>query len=427
MIRLLTILTILLSTQNQAQAQVMMWWDAHANFQRLGQADSVRFYLDKCKSVGVTDIVVDVKPITGEVLFASQTAPFLQEWKGYTRSRSFDMLATTIEYGHALGLRIHAGMNVFCGGHQYFNRGIIYDGHSAWQTILYRDSGLVPITQIKSKYSGMLNPADPAVQAYQLQVIKELITLYPKLDGIILDRVRFDGIEADFSPLSRKQFEQYLGSSIQAFPADIFTYSKEKERIPGKHYQAWLSWRASVIYQFIQEARNLVKQINPSIKFGDYTGAWYPTYYEVGANWASQDYNPAQDYSWADKNYQRYGYASLLDIYTTGCYFYEVEKKEVLENNARTAARTEAGMSQAKAPWYSVEGSAELAMKVTKGVVPVWGGLYVEQYKDQPAQFRKAMEMCLRKTNGLMLFDLVHICEKKWWGEIASVTKKPRS
>ena len=44
-----------------------------------------------------------------------------------------------------------------------------------------------------------------------------------------------------------------------------------------------------------------------------YTGAWYPTYFEVGVNWASRNYDVSKDFSWATPDYKNYGFAELLD------------------------------------------------------------------------------------------------------------------
>ena len=410
-----------------AQKTVMMWMDATANFERLTSEDSVKYYLQKCKAVGVTDVVIDVKPITGEVLYKSNIAPFLNEWKGYTRSTNFDLLQTAIVEGHKLNLKVHASINVFSGGHSQFNKGIIYTTHPEWQSQNYLDTGITLISKIKTKYSGMLNPANPAVQAYELSILGELVKKYPLLNGVMLDRVRYDGLEADFSALSKRIFEKYIGKKVNDFPADIFSYKNEHGKnikVPGKYYKEWLEWRANIIYNFFKKARAVAKKNNPKIIFGDYTGAWYPTYYEVGVNWASNKYDVAKDYpEWATKKYQQYGYAELLDLYSSGCYFYEVTKKEVADSNSIKAARTEAGMSNQKAPWYSVEGSAEMAMKITMNAAPLLGSVYVDQYKQNSEQFTNAMQMCLDKTNGLMIFDLVHIVEKNWWNTIKNLQK----
>jgi uncharacterized lipoprotein YddW (UPF0748 family) len=401
--------------------------DATANFARLSTKDSVKYYFQKCKEVGVTDIVIDVKPITGEVLYESKIAPVMQEWKGFTRNKGFDFLQTAIEEGHDLNLKVHASINVFSGGHSTFKRGIIYTNHPDWQSKLYTDSGIVDISTIKTKISGMLNPANPAVQNYELSILNELLKKYKKLDGIILDRVRYDGMEADFSDLSKKLFEKYIGKKVKQFPTDIFSYKKGEKKLvkaSGILYKEWLEWRASVIYNFFKEARVIAKAANPKIVFGDYTGAWYPTYYEVGVNWASNKYDVQKDYpTWATKKYQQYGYAELLDLYSSGCYFYEVTKQEVSDSNDIKAARTEAGMSDKKAPWYSVEGSAEMAMNITMKAAPLLGSIYVDQYKKNKEQCIKAMQMCLDKTNGLMIFDMVHIVERDWWDAIKNLQK----
>ena len=42
-----------------------------------------------------------------------------------------------------------------------------------------------------------------------------------------------------------------------------------------------------------------------------YTGAWYPTYFEVGVNWASRNYDVSKDFSWATPDYKNYGFAEL--------------------------------------------------------------------------------------------------------------------
>ena len=53
----------------------LMWFDAEANFERFSNPDSIDYYLTKIKSLGFTHAIVDVRPITGEVLFDTEFAP----------------------------------------------------------------------------------------------------------------------------------------------------------------------------------------------------------------------------------------------------------------------------------------------------------------------------------------------------------------
>ena len=149
-----------------------MWFDCEANYATLSHPDSIRFYLEKCRDLGFNNAVVDVKSIMGEVLYDSKIAPYMGEWEGVERSRDYDMMGYFIKYGHELGMKVFASLNIFAGGHNYFDRGIIYQDKAAWQSICYEKGQLVPISSIKTNYNGMLNPANPEVQQYQLETRK---------------------------------------------------------------------------------------------------------------------------------------------------------------------------------------------------------------------------------------------------------------
>ena len=141
---------------------VYMWVDCEANFERMSTQDSIAYYVDKMKSIGITDIVVDVKSIMGETLYDSKIAPYMAEFEGTVRPREYDMMQHFIDYGHKAGLRIHGSLNIFAGGHMIFKRGIIYNEHPEWQSIVYMPDGkLVPISEMKNNYNGMLHPSNP--------------------------------------------------------------------------------------------------------------------------------------------------------------------------------------------------------------------------------------------------------------------------
>lgn len=399
---------------------VYMWFDCEANYERLSYPDSIQYYMQKVKDIGVTDVVVDIKAIMGETLYDSQYAPYMGEWEGVERPRDYDMLGNFLDVGEELGIKVHASLNVFSGGHNYHNRGIIYDEHSDWQSINFWHDSIMPISEMTWNYNGMMNPALPEVQEYQLNIIEEVTQKYPRLDGLLLDRARYDGITSDFSEFSKEAFEEYAEIEVENFPEDILYWTKDEEGEyqwkRGKHFNKWLEWRASVIYHFFEDARDVVKETNSNIDFGTYTGAWYPVYYEVGANWASKNYDPSEDYDWATEDYKDYGYAELLDIYMSGLYFYEVTIDEVEAlNEVEAEKRGEAAMGEGKDYWYSVEGSAQLANKVVNDAVPVTGSLYVEQYEDNEEQFTEAVKMACGSTDGLMIFDIVHIIQRDWW------------
>lgn len=113
----------------------VMWIDASANIDRITTLEGVQDIIAHCKKANFTSVVVDVKPVVGQVLFRSKIADRLREWKGKSYP-DFDVLAAFVEEGHRAGLEVSASFNVFSEGHKYFNAGLAYRKPD-WQSITY--------------------------------------------------------------------------------------------------------------------------------------------------------------------------------------------------------------------------------------------------------------------------------------------------
>ena len=408
------------STVSSSPKRAVMWFDGEANFRRFSCADSIDYYLEKVSGLGFTDVAVDVRPITGEVFFDTPHAPKMREWQGFTRPDSLDYLGRFIATAHRLGLKVQATLNCFVAGHNYFDRGLVYSSHPEWATTVYTPEGLKPITEQKQKYSAMVNPLDTAFRSHIKAVLTDLVKAYPKLDGVILDRVRYDGIEADFSALSRATFEQWLGRKVGRWPSDIFSWKKGGDGqwhvSRGRLFKQWVEWRSTVIRDAMADLRATVKAARPDISFGTYTGAWYPSYYEVGVNFADPSYDPSRDYDWASASYKSTGYMPLLDLYTTGNYYTDITADEA-ERNTR-GIRNETDSETQRGSWYSVEGSCR-KLRTILGGHAFLGGLLVDQLYGDPSKLSRAIEMNLRESDGLMVFDICHlIARPELWKEV---------
>ena len=276
--------------------------------------------------------------------------------------------------------------------------------------------GLVPQLEIPGKKVLFVNPALPEVQEHEIALFKEAARKYD-LDGILLDRARYDNIQSDFSDFSREAFERYIGRKLERFPEDIYAWEEDGaggwKRTDGPWFKKWIEWRASVIHGFFARTREELKAVKPGLKFGAYTGAWYPSYFEVGVNWASREYDPSQEYAWATPEYRNYGYAELLDIYTNGNYYWNVTIDEYRSSNGLHRNETDSEVS--KGDHLCVEGGCRYRLLHGK---PFYGGMYVEDYKRDTTQFKRAVEMNLRESDGLMVFDIVHIIDRDWWGPL---------
>jgi hypothetical protein len=114
----------------------IIWVDATANLEWLVDRERVRTFVRNCRVVGLNTIVLDVKPVSGHVLFRSQIAPPLSEWRGIRVPPELDILQMFLEEAHALGLEVHASLNALSEGHKVFHVGPGYE-HPEWQMVAY--------------------------------------------------------------------------------------------------------------------------------------------------------------------------------------------------------------------------------------------------------------------------------------------------
>ena len=374
----------------------LLWLDAEANCHRLSTRADVALVLDKAKGAGIDVVMVDVKPLGGEVLYLSEYAPRLGEVNGFAYPKSFDLLAAAIEERRSRGIQVHAGMNVFSEGHREWGRGPAYQ-HPEWQVISYEADGFKRSEESGTFSFGIfINPIGPA-REYELKIVREIVSKY-EIDGITFDRMRYPNLYADFSQTSREAFEAWLGQGPVTWPDDIFLIGEPSPK-HGRYYKQWLEWRAWQIKGFAQEAIGLIRSIKPDLIVGNYVGSWYEPYFDVGVNWASEKFHAG--YDWMTPQYNQTGFAELFDYLCTGCYYRTPTIAE-----ARTAGRSEGA---------TVEAAARLSCRVVNEACPVYASLYLKDYAGKPEDFRRAIQAALGNSQGVMLFDLIYLEQYDWW------------
>lgn len=246
-----------------------------------------------------------------------------------------------------------------------------------------------------------VNPANPAIQNYELGVIYEILTHYD-VDGIVLDRTRYQDISEDFSDLSRAGFEEYIGRRVEHWPDDIYQYVPSGywvDRRPGPLYRAWVGYRAHTIFAFTRAAARLVHTLRPNVALGMYVGAWYPVYFNEGVNWASPNVHPP--YAWVTDDWVRSGLAPLLDYLMVGLYYPPITVSE--------ARRTH------RDPSVSVQGGAKLALWLVDGDTPLVGSLLASLYEKEPSRLTQAIRVTQNMLGGTMVFDLIYLTGDFLW------------
>jgi len=404
-------------TLETAEKPRFIWIDASANFPDFANnKDNILRDLTLAKNTGFTDVVVDVRPNSGDVLFATDVVDqvkWLGAWLpgGYTRidrTETWDYLQAFIDAGHSLGLKVHAGINVMVGGNHTSlgPSGMLFRDVSRrhWATELLTEQGVVSILDAGNS-AKFFNPVHDDVQEFLCRLMEDLAA-YKGLDGIILDRCRFDELHSDFSDYTRRKFELFLGRTLQNFPGDVMRAEIKTGSLPGNlppYFKQWLEFRVKTIHDFVEKARTRVKAKNPDVSFGVYVGGWYGSYYGVGVNWASKKFNTAGSYSsWATANYQKYGYADLMDVVLLGAY----------TTPTRVYGTTE----------WTIEGFCKLAKDKIRGDAPVVGGPDVgngEWATTDIAAVNQAItqsvDAAINACDGYFLFDMIHLKNKNQW------------
>ena len=408
---------------NQAKQPSFLWIDASANFNSYANdADSIARDCQRIARMGFTDIVVDVRPTCGDVLFRSTVAPELKHVPAWfngeiglkERTATFDYLAAFIESGHKAGLRVHAGVNMMVGGWRMgsdFITGMVYDRpeRKSWCAVdLLPDGTLVNQADNFSVRGGcFLDPAHPEVQDFLLSMLAELAA-YKGLDGIVMDRCRYDdyAMDAGYTDVAKEQFASYIGHEPERWP--VFTEPGHifLDKTPDTLENQWLTFRCRVIHDFVARAADRVHSVAPELQFGIYIGAWFSEYYRSGVNWTSPSYRLAQEeptFSWATPEYQATGLANLVDFMLLGAYC----------PAANVHGDTEKTM----------EGFAKLGRKRLCGDVPFYCGPDIGNEKGFEKGGRgdllpEIKETILKEADGFFLFDLCHIRAFDYWDSL---------
>ncbi len=375
-----------------------LWMCTEANFERFSSKDSIMFYLDKAKETGFNHIVVDVKGVEGKVMYESEVFPKLKEINGFKCDRDWDYLQFFIDEAKKRDMGVTVSASVFPAGSQYRHLGPVYEDETVRQKtcLEYTPNGMMKIEDDNTKVAAFLNPALPECREYALATIREILEKYD-FDGFCLDYCRYPGFESDFSEETRALFEEYIGEKVEHFPEDIFTYAPDGTRCPGKYYKQWWEFRSLVIHDFVKDVKKLIAEVKPSVQLEYWAASWLHAIYTQGQNWSSKNSTWSKEYEndWATSTYSKTAFAEHLDVFITGTY---LEKVWGLDDNE------------------SIEYGLMRTNRDVAGACKVYGSIYAQNRN----QFDDAVYVCLRDTEGLMVFDIVQVIRYGLWDEIKS-------
>jgi hypothetical protein len=258
-----------------------------------------------------------------------------------------------------------------------------------------------PISERVQQIPLMMNLHHPEVQQYALSIVEELVRKYD-IDGVLYDdRLRYSGLNGDFSPLARERFEAYVGQKLN-WPDDVFKFTTNAQLTrgvrPGRFYDAWMLWRALQMRNWVARARETVKRERKNALFGIYAGSWYGEYPSYGANYASPDLQAG--FWFHTRSFAKTGFAPLLDMLITGTYYPVTTIHEA--------------MSGGTPPGRTVEAGGQLSNFVARDECWTYAGIMLQDYRGNKAAVERALVAATASTQGVMVFDLSHDIEPMW-------------
>jgi uncharacterized lipoprotein YddW (UPF0748 family) len=155
----------------------------------------------------------------------------------------FDPLAYVLQKAKSLNLKVHAWVVVFNAtplNHDLIAANYIYRNHNDW--ITFNNSG----TKMNSseQFGYFIDPGIPEVQDYVINVLSDLVSGYPELDGLHLDYIRYPNTTWGYHPTSVGRYEEH-------------------RIVHG--FTSWNDWRKQQITGFVDRMYRQAKAINPNL------------------------------------------------------------------------------------------------------------------------------------------------------------------
>ena len=404
-------MAIYYKTVKNERSEIVMWVEQFPNATTLTTDEAVEEMVQNGKKAGFTSLGFDVKGPEGYVSYRKNNlskSPYLTNSinpKKKVEENGFDLLESILKYAHKHNMKVYTSFNFFTEGNITAGDYAILDQYKDWEEIVQRPEDKGKILRVRDSQHGkdasagkkialaFVNPSNQEVQDFQLKRVEEVLQNYP-IDGIVLDRCRYDNLYADFSPVTRNAFAHYLnlkGEKLENFPNDAFLIDENGLLIKGKYYKDWINFRSLTIKQFTDRVRSLIDQykisVNPDLKLAAYVGSWYEVYYQNGVNWASNDFS----------------YESRLNFPESEIYNAEYNKSSYLENLDFLMIGTYYKTGK------EVNRYITLGNILTNGKLPLIGSMSLPDLK--PEEQSEVFKASLDNSSGLMIFDHCYI---KW-------------
>ena len=201
----------------------------------------------------------------------------------------YDPLADMIEKAHARNMEVWGWIVTY----RIWQRSLtpppthIIAQHPEWKCI--NSSG----SNVNGSYYN-LDPGVPGVQQYICDVVKDIVSKYPDLDGFNFDYIRYDSNIWGYNPISKERFKSEYGYYPPTSTSDA-------------HWATWCTWKRRQITDFVKKCYLEATYINPHIKMTVDTIGW------MGGN-PNTDFTGTRAYSDVCQDHKAWMVDGIIDV-----------------------------------------------------------------------------------------------------------------
>ncbi len=217
-------------------------------------------------ATGQTDLFLEVR-YRADALYRPNRKPdkfHNPEYRSHIlNGQSFDPLEQVLQEAQPHGIKVHAWivvLNATPVDPTLMAKNYIYGNHRDWITF---DRNLTR-PSASANAGHFIDPGIPEVQQHILNVVGDLLSGYPELDGLHLDYIRYPNSSLGYHPISTSRFNSH------------------KETNPIQ----WNQWRILQVTSLVEKIRELSRSINPNLAF---SAAVMPDP-KAAATWYAQDW-----------------------------------------------------------------------------------------------------------------------------------------
>ncbi|MFC1668419.1 glycoside hydrolase family 10 protein [Chlamydiota bacterium] len=252
-----------------------LWVPCEGTYRALESKDKIDRLLAISQQIGISDLFIQI--YRGNRAWYPSKLVDDTPYRNIFNKTSFDTFNYLLKQAHKKNIKIHAWCNIFRIARN--NKAVILEkmGTSSitkdnrGRSLLSYNNFKIPLPErnyYENTIDGIwLEQGNPDVQSFLLEVLKEILVIYPDIDGIHLDYVRYPFLTPVKlgSRFSHGIDFGYGEKSIERFGIKKGFNPLVMSHLNRQQAQIWDNWRRKQITEFIEKAYKATKSHNKNL------------------------------------------------------------------------------------------------------------------------------------------------------------------